>query len=278
MPNWAGLSPRGILNLLRPISSSRRRLRRFSEKILYGGPLRENILVRLLGALHRSQHRRDWILHDGEAPHFYNQRWNGFNFTYGEHRSPAVFTRGFLAAEVIRPGDSLLDIGCGDGFFTKTFFSNDCARIDALDIEPSAVAAARRMNPAPNIDYQLRDAVRDPFPRQNYDVIVWDGAVGHFSADDLETMLSKIAQALAPDGIFVGSETLGREGHDHLQFFPDAASMAALFKPFFPVVRIRVRKYVLDGGYPRTEAYWRCSRNPTTRHSDSEWKSSDQLS
>jgi SAM-dependent methyltransferase len=241
------------------------------EAILYGGRRRESFLVRLLGALHRSQFRREWLLGSGEPPPYYNQRWNGFDFVYGKSRNPYPFTRGFLASEIIRTGDRLLDIGCGDGFFTNTFYSPRCQHVDAIDIEPSAIEAARKLNSAKNIDFHLLDAVRDPFPSDRYDVIVWDGAIGHFATSDLSAVLDKITRALSPSGIFVGSESLGIEGSDHLQFFADEAELAAVFKPYFEHVLIRTLEYRIGTGFLRTESYWRCTHDLHPRHESTTW-------
>ena len=168
------------------------RVVRLLETILYGGNLREVFLVRLLGTLHRSQYRREWIFFSDEPPHFYNQRWNGYEFTYGKSRNPYSFLRGFLACEILRDGDHLLDIGCGDGFFASAFFSARCQHIDSIDIDRSAIETAKRLNRSPKIDFHLLDVVRQPFPSERYDVIVWDGAIGHFLEADLSIVLEKI--------------------------------------------------------------------------------------
>jgi SAM-dependent methyltransferase len=246
--------------------------RRALEAFLYGGRFRESFLVGLLGALHRSQYRREWLYRSSEPPPFYNQRWNGFEFVYGKSRNPYPFTRGFLVSEVIRSGDRLLDIGCGDGFFTNTFYSPRCRHVDAIDIEPSAIATAKRLNSARNVDFYVLDAVADPFPSDRYDVIVWDGAIGHFADSDLSTVLEKIVGALSPSGIFVGSESLGIEGSDHLQFFEDEAALAASFEPYFEHVLIRTEEYQIGTGFLRREAYWRCANDPSLRHDPAAWK------
>ena len=91
----------------------------------------------------------------------------------------------------MRDGDRVLDIGCGDGFFARRFFAAHGARVDAIDIEPGAITHAERHNSAPQIRYFLKDAVGEPFPSDAYDVVVWDGALGHFSPDTTDRMLAR---------------------------------------------------------------------------------------
>lgn len=247
--------------------------RRCVEAVLFGGAVRESILVRMLGALYRSQFRRSWVYNTTEPPHFYYQRWNGYRFAYGDgDRNPYCFTRGFLALEVIRSGDRLLDIGCGDGFFTNTFYSPRCKEIDAIDIEPSAIETAKRLNASDKIRYRLLDAVNEPFPGKDYDVIVWDGAIGHFAAGDLAAVLDKVVSTLAPGGVFVGSESLGTEGSDHLQFFHTEAQLAEVFRPYFKRVMVRTVEYRIGNGKMRREAYWRCSQGEGDRVEAGRWQ------
>src|SRR5690606_15201876 len=151
---------------------------------------------------------REWVL-SPSPPHFFDQRMNCFQFGFTQScAGPYAFARGFFAADVVREGDRLLDIGCGDGFFTRRFYAERCAAIDALDIEPTAIEAAELYNGSAKIAYRLCDAVADPFPRPPYDVIVWDGALGHFPPDVVQRMCEKIRDALNNGGVFVGSESL----------------------------------------------------------------------
>ena len=238
-----------------------RQLRVLKEKVLWGGARREQMLLRLLEQHYESLFRRLWF-YGREEPHFTNHRIGTFRFGFsGNANGPEYFYRGFFSSEVLRSADRVLDIGCGDGFFTKRFFSMRCQSIDGIDIEPSAVAEASRFNAAANVTYQLLDAVNQPFPRPPYDVVVWDGAIGHFARTDTEAMLRKIKQSLRGDGVFVGSESLGREeGHDHLQFFDTLADLGALFRPFWRHVQVREVSYPLaHANIVRREGYWRCS-------------------
>jgi len=240
-----------------------RRLFYYVDYLIGGGEIREFVLVKLLEQHYNSKFRRQWLWSE-EPPHFFDQRIGFFWFAFGERSpnyGPYSFYRGFFSSEIIREGDQLLDIGCGDGFFTKRFLAARCTNIDALDIDPSAIKAAKSYNSAPNITYYLLDAVNQPFPEESYDVVVWDGDIGHFSADTTNYMLQKILQHLSHDGIFIGSESLGIEGSDHLQFFHSLNDLYVIFRPYFSHIELRCETYNI-GGVTRKEAYWRCTNEP----------------
>jgi SAM-dependent methyltransferase len=234
-----------------------RHVLRALERVVFGGDRRGRLLDRLAVAHYASVERRSWAL-ASEPPHFYDHRIGAHYFAAGRDH-PFAYYRGFFAAQTIEAGDVVLDIGCGDGFFDKRFFAARGAEVDAIDIEPSAIAHGRAHNDASGIAYHQLDAVNQPFPRERYDVVIWDGALGHFSADTTDQMLAKIAGVLGDDGVFVGSESLGSEGHDHLQFFEHVEQLAAIFRPHFEFVETTQVSYPLRGGFPRVEAYWRCS-------------------
>jgi SAM-dependent methyltransferase len=222
------------------------------ETLVYGGRVRHALLSSSIRAHYRSLFRRSVVWFSDE-PHFFNNRANVVNLAFDENAEPYSLYRGFYASEVIKQGDVVLDIGCGDGFFTRKFLAPKAAQVDAVDIEPRAMEATRQ-NKGKNITYLLMDAVKDPFPRGHYDVIVWDGALGHFSADTTHQVLEKIAKA---GDLFVGSESLGHEGSDHLQFFETLDDLARLFKPYFKHVYMKKAEY--SATVERVEAYWRCS-------------------
>jgi SAM-dependent methyltransferase len=242
------------------------------ERLLWGGRLRERLLVRLLGQHYDSLFRRQWSRAD-RLPHFFDHRLGSFGLFVGDD-TPFPYYRGYYAAEVVRDGDTLLDLGCGDGFFARRFFAPRCSAVDAIDIDQSAIEHAAAYNADPRISYSLRDAVEQPFPREAYDVVVWDGALGHFAPETTHRMLEKIRDSLARGGVFVGSESLGIEGHDHLQFFATEDDLAALFREHFPHVQIRSQHYRLRVGTRRVEAYWRCAVDPE-RLDQASWRSYD---
>ena len=105
------------------------------------------------------------------------------------------------------------------------------------------------------------DAVAEPFPNEVYDAVIWNGAIGHFSAADTAIVLMKIRACLSPSGVFAGSESLGMEGHDHHQFFADEVAVQALLKPYFRYVATRTVSYTIgqQRNFARREVFWRCS-------------------
>jgi UDPglucose 6-dehydrogenase len=88
-------------------------------------------------------------------------------------------------------------------------------------------------------------------------------------------MLAKIRNSLGSEGIFVGSESLGLEGSDHLQFFHSLDDLHALFAPYFKYIELRAIDYRAGRGptgFMRNEGYWRCS-NDRKRMAESTWTS-----
>ena len=232
----------------------------FLNSVVVAGGIAEKALVKCLLFVYDSKFRKEWT-YSKTPPHFTDFRVLGAHFVFGKELfGPYSFYRGFFSSEAIRPGDTLLDIGCGDGFLTKRFLAEKCRHVDAVDIDRDALQAARKYNDASNVAYHLLDAVADSFPQKKYDVIVWDGALGHFSADATQQMLEKILVHLSENGIFVGSESLGLEGQDHLQYFHSEDELRSIFTPYFKNVKIRSTSYKLrNSDFVRKEAYWRCS-------------------
>ncbi len=231
-----------------------------AERLVWGGERRERLLLAGLDRHYGSLLRRQWR-HAPEPPHFFDHRIDGFAFAIGR-AAPFPLYRGFLGAELARPGDTLLDLGCGDGFFARRLYAPRCARVDAVDVEPDAIAHARRRNATGNVRYVLMDAVADPFPSSRYDVAVWDSGLAHVSREDAEIVLAKVRDALAPGGALAGSESLGEDAGDHLQTFATLDDLASLLCRFFPHVQVRALDYELADGTSRREAYWRCALDP----------------
>jgi SAM-dependent methyltransferase len=258
------------------LRSTQRGLMSVPERLIFGGEGREALLVGLLLRHYQSRFRRDWV-NSPHPPHFWYHRLGWFRIGFDAGASASTYSRAFYSAEVIRRGDRVLDIGCGDGFITRRFLAERAGQIHALDIEPSAIRTAQRLNGGDPIEYFQSDATVGSFPAASYDVIVWDGAIGHFDPSTTNRMLEKIKTSLEPDGIFVGSESLGHEGGDHLQFWENLGELRAMLSAHFPYVELKELSMTI--GMPgnemvRREAYWRCSLLPD-RLRELDWAGSE---
>lgn len=206
--------------------------------------------------------QNDWVKSD-HPPHFSYNNYQGFILSFFKNTvGPFPNYRGFFSSQMIEEGDKVLDISCGDGYFTKRYFAPKASRVDGIDIEDDAIAQAKKYNADPNVRFHVIDAVNGAFPDSGYDVIVWDGGIAHFSRETNQHMVAKIKAAMKPNGVFCGSETLGSDGsEDHLQRWDTLEEVAAMFRPHFKYVDLIASDYFynLDKTGRRGEFYWRCS-------------------
>jgi SAM-dependent methyltransferase len=70
-----------------------------------------------------------------------------------------------------RPGESLLDVGCGTGFFTRTLAAALDGRVAGVDINPDWVAYARRRDDG-EASYAVADARSLPYANASFDLVV----------------------------------------------------------------------------------------------------------
>ncbi len=103
--------------------------------------------------------------------------------------------RSFLLGEV-RPGDRVLDLGCGDGVFTAALTGAGVAVV-GVDVAEAALTRARRRSPS--VDFRLAP-VDGPLPLADCSVeLVWASEVVEHVADTAR-WLSEVRRVLAPGG------------------------------------------------------------------------------
>lgn len=124
---------------------------------------------------------------------------------------------GDLAADAIRlldprPGERILDLGCGDGYLTERLAATG-AQVEGVDYSPDLVEAARERG----LDVHLGNAERLDF-HSRFDA-AFSNAAMHWMRD-AAGVASGVARALRPGGRFVGefagarnAEIIRREVH-----------------------------------------------------------------
>ncbi|MCK9932318.1 class I SAM-dependent methyltransferase [Frankia sp. Mgl5] len=111
-------------------------------------------------------------------------------------RSREVFVRDVLAP-YLAPEQDLLDVGCGPGYLARAVAGRVWS-VSAIDISRGALACARVLNPALNIDYRT--------PRQFFesgrrvDVAVCLALAEQLDDHDLSAMLTSVRAVLRPGG------------------------------------------------------------------------------
>jgi SAM-dependent methyltransferase len=103
----------------------------------------------------------------------------------------------FLLKQLLLHCESILDIGCGTGEFSR-LLAKRCDRLVAIDLSPQMIAIAKQHSQAyKNIDFQVADILQWEFPVEQFDVIISIATFHHLS---LENLLPSLQTALKPGG------------------------------------------------------------------------------
>ena len=172
-------------------------------------------------------------------PEWFDHRADLYRFS--ELRVPFWVERGVFSREVMFQGCRVLDLCCGDGFYAYHFYSGSASHIDAVDLDPMAIAHARKWHSHPKIKYAQLNVANDMFPGAEYDVITWDAAIEHFQTDQIRTILGKCASALKDTtGVLCGYTIIARSSDkshpEHKHEFVSAAELKDLLLTSFPFV------------------------------------------
>ncbi len=123
--------------------------------------------------------------------------------------------------ELIKPGNTLLDAGCGSGFFSK-FFSDQGMNVTALDYSEGALKITREKTQG-KVKVVQEDLVKAHLETRladRFDVIFTDGLLEHFSEEHKDCIFQNLLSVLKKDGVIV-------------TFVPNKFSPWELIRPFY---------------------------------------------
>jgi ubiquinone/menaquinone biosynthesis C-methylase UbiE len=160
-------------------------------------------------------------------------------------RNPMSWERGVFSMLPMKNGCRVLDLCCGGGFFAHHFFSSHASSVVSVDFDPAAIAHARTNFRAPNVEYRLAD-IRTDMPDGEFDNIVWDAAIEHFTLDETNKLLLEMKRRLGPGGILSGytivEKAAGKSLSHHEYEYKSKEELAGVLKRFFSEASVGVRE------------------------------------
>ncbi|HEX4706813.1 MAG TPA: methyltransferase domain-containing protein [Candidatus Udaeobacter sp.] len=101
-----------------------------------------------------------------------------------------------MLSEHLEPGMSVLELGCGTGYFTRQL-ARTGADIVAIDVSPELLEIARSNCSEPNVRYEIQNAYRLSYPDAVFDSVVGSSVLHHL---EIEPALREIYRVLKPGG------------------------------------------------------------------------------
>lgn len=102
-------------------------------------------------------------------------------------------------------GQSVLDVACGEGFYTRMIRQRGAAKVTGVDLSAGMIDLARQQEQllGQGIDYRVADA-RELEATAEYDIVVAAYLLNYAqSRDELQEMCHGLARSLKPSGRFV---------------------------------------------------------------------------
>lgn len=187
---------------------------------------------------HRWQLELDYRIEP--MPEWYDH-FIGVHYHWRELRQPFTWERGVFNLLMMRQGARVLDLCCGSGFFSYYCYSGRASEVVAVDFDQKAIAHARRYNQAPNIRFDVVD-IRSRLPEGQFDNIVWDAAIEHFTVHEIASIVGPLKNHLTANGILSGHTIQalprGPGHHEHEYEFKSREDLARFFTSHFKHVQV----------------------------------------
>ena len=145
------------------------------------------------------------------APRFYDTVVDVFFFG----RRLAAF-QALIAAAGVQPGQRVLDVGCGTGYFARLLARAVGPEGLVIGIDPSPAMityASRKAARAANCRFQVGTAESLDFPAEHFDVVVSSLMLHHLPEDLRVAVLREMRRVLRPGGkLLVAEARVPRRG------------------------------------------------------------------
>ena len=175
-----------------------------------------------------------------------NPEWFDHNidlyYQWGATGNSLWLERGIFSSLCIKPGASVLELCCGDGFNASNFYAHKCKQIIACDFDKSAVRHARKTHKRGNINFLAAD-IRTDMPDGIFDNIIWDAAIEHFTEEEISRLIGDIKKRMKQTSIISGytiveNATGVKHLHQHEYEFKSKEDLMRFLEPHFKYVSV----------------------------------------
>lgn len=147
------------------------------------------------------------------APYDRHYQQGGFGYHDRIDHWRAWVRRNYIDRFGLRPGERLLDVGCGDGFWSSLFDEAGLV-VCGFDLSPGGIQVARERYPGPSFAVGDLDS-EFPFQDQQFDVVFARG-LSHLCRDidgePARRAIARMSRLVAPGGILLISQYSRRDG------------------------------------------------------------------
>ncbi len=112
-------------------------------------------------------------------------------------RTNALLIQRCLDCCALKPGDKVLDVGCGSGAFSNLLTQRGL-NVTGVDLSPNLIARARELQPS--IPFLVEDAEQLSFPAASFDAVFLGGVIHHFP--DPSKLAAEVFRVVKPGGAF----------------------------------------------------------------------------
>src|SRR5512138_3370681 len=112
-----------------------------------------------------------------------------------------------VALAQVRPGDSVLEVGCGTGSLTLAAKrqAGPSGKVYGIDVIPGMIEFSRQKAAQANEDitFQLGSINDIPFPENQFDVVMCSFMIFHMSDETRRTGIAEVHRVLKPGGLLL---------------------------------------------------------------------------
>lgn len=192
------------------------------------------MLRKLVNMTHYLQYTLEWRA--GLTANWFDHHLDLYSL-WSRTRSPMGMERGIFSLLAIRQGAKILELCCGDGFYSNYFYSVRGASVTAVDIDPNAIASARKNYSARNVKYAVTDIVNH-MPQENFDNVIWDSALEYFNEEEIHSIMKGISARLNEGGVLSGHVVLQEKFNEGQKYaFRNKADFMQFAHPYFKNIR-----------------------------------------